>query len=240
MGLDDLLYKLDKLSITGFLDVERGKKIGSDAESTFEAMFNPESISRSYEIKYGVNQAIGSSGKEQKYARSNPPDLSLTLILDGSGTTQMGIMQLSSPPTVSARIERFLKIAFTLNGNIHQPNFLVLKWGDITFPCRLSTLNIRYTSFDRGGKPLRAELDIKLISDESVDDLQKEERKSSPDLSHSRIVKAGDTLPLLAKEIYGSSTHYLWVAKANGLDEFRRLTPGQRLIFPPLEPTPGP
>ena len=61
------------------------------------------------------------------------------------------------------------------------------------------------------------------------------ENKTSPDLSHSRIVKSGDTLPLLSKEIYGSAVHYLRVAQANGLDNFRSLTPGQQIVFPPLE-----
>jgi nucleoid-associated protein YgaU len=62
-----------------------------------------------------------------------------------------------------------------------------------------------------------------------------EENKSSPDLTHVRVVKAGDTLPLLTKAIYGSSRDYLRVAEHNGLDNFRDLTPGRRLVFPPLE-----
>ncbi|PON10328.1 hypothetical protein C2W62_50650, partial [Candidatus Entotheonella serta] len=63
----------------------------------------------------------------------------------------------------------------------------------------------------------------------------RKEGKSSPDLSHTRLVKRGDTLPLLTKEIYGTSSHYLRVAQVNGLDDFRNLTPGQTLFFPPLE-----
>lgn len=235
MALDDLLFKLEKLKIIAYTDSKREQPIRPEAESSFEAMFNPESLSQSYNIMYGRKQAIGTSEKQQRFVNSNPSDLSLSLVLDGSGTTEMGIMQLLGQETVAARIEKFLQIAFKLNGNIHEPNYLVLKWGDINFHCRLSSLNIRYTSFDRGGKPLRAELDIKLISDESAEDIPKKEDKKSPDVSHSRIVKVGDTLPLLAKEIYGSSAYYLWVAKANRLDSIRYLTPGQRLIFPPLE-----
>ena len=48
-------------------------------------------------------------------------------------------------------------------------------------------------------------------------------------------MKSGDTLPLLCKEIYGSPEHYLRVAQANNLNNFRNLTPGQEIIFPPLE-----
>jgi hypothetical protein len=180
---------------------------------------------------------MDSSNKPLNYAKSKPSDLSLNLVLDGTGTTEMGIMQLMPQPSVSERVKTFLGLAFDMNGDIHEPNYLVAKWGDLAFNCRLGSVDIHYTNFDRDGTPLRAGLDIKLIADESVDTLQKTERKSSPDLSHSRIVRAGDTLPLLAKEIYGSSAYYLWVAQANGLDEIRRLTPGQRLVFPPLAAT---
>ena len=48
------------------------------------------------------------------------------------------------------------------------------------------------------------------------------------------MVLAGDTLPLLCQQIYGSATHYLQVAAFNGLDDFRVLEPGRELLFPPF------
>ena len=105
----------------------------------------------------------------------------------------------------------------------------------MNFFCRLASVNVSYTSFHRDGTPLRAELDINLVSDQNVKKRLAEENKSSPDLTHHRVVKSGDTLPLLAKEIYGSAGHYLRVAQVNNLDDFRNLTPGQELFFPPLE-----
>jgi nucleoid-associated protein YgaU len=110
--------------------------------------------------------------------------------------------------------------------------------GGLIFSCRLSSVNVTYTSFDRDGAPLRAELDINLISDEDAKKRAALENKTSPDLMHSRTVKNGDTLPLLAKEIYGSASYYLRVAQINGLDDFRNLTPGQELFFPPLDNQP--
>jgi nucleoid-associated protein YgaU len=57
----------------------------------------------------------------------------------------------------------------------------------------------------------------------------------SPDLTHVRLVKAGDNLPSLCDAIYGDPQMYLKVAEANGIDDFRRLVPGTRIFFPPLE-----
>lgn len=230
MGLGNL-FKLEMLKIVAYKDRKRG---AGDKIDTFEAMFNPETITQKYEIKYAKPQAIGSSGNTQNFIKTAPPELNLHLVLDGSGTTEMGLMQLFPSPSVSKRVKTFLDLTCAMNDALHEPNYLVVQWGDINFNCRLASVDISYTNFDRDGKPIRATLDIRLISDETVDDLQKADRKSSPDVSHSRVVKAGDTLPLLAKEIYGSSAYHLWVAQANGLDDIRRLTPGQLLSFPPL------
>ena len=72
---------------------------------------------------------------------------------------------------------------------------------------------------------------------ESVPDAERERREnaSSPDLTHLRDVRDGDTLPLLAYDIYGNAQLYLEVARVNKLVNFRRLRPASRLSFPPLD-----
>jgi LysM repeat protein len=230
-----LNQKLKKLTVKAYTSSARsGLPLG-----TFEAMYNPTSFSQKYEIAYGKKQGFDSSGRPANYARSKPKELSLKLVLDGSGVEEMGLVSLFSKKTVSERVKQFVDLTFTMNGQIHEPNYLVVEWGGkedggLIFSCRLESVNVTYTSFNRDGSPLRAELDIVLISDQDVKKRVKKENKSSPDLTHSRIVKSGDTLPLLTKEVYGTSAYYLRVAQVNQLDDFRNLTPGQELFFPPL------
>ena len=81
---------------------------------------------------------------------------------------------------------------------------------------------------------LRAELGAIFISDEEAERTLAKEDKKSPDLTHVRIAREGDTLPLLASAVYGSSAYYLDVARFNKLDNFRSLTAGQQIVFPPL------
>jgi nucleoid-associated protein YgaU len=57
----------------------------------------------------------------------------------------------------------------------------------------------------------------------------------SPDLTHVRLLRAGDSLPLLCHRIYGDAARCVQVAQANGLDSFRELEPGTRVVFPPLQ-----
>ena len=225
------LFKLEKLKIKAYPNTKR-----SEAEriGTFEAMFNPTSFHQKYEIQYGKNQGFNSTGKKVNYARSKPTDLSLKLLLDGTGVHEMGILRFRQKK-VSERVEEFLKLTFRMNGKIHEPNYLVVEWGDLIFSCRLGSVDINYTSFDRDGTALRAELNVNLIADQSVEKRIAMEDKSSPDVPHTRVVKSGDTLPLLSKEIYGSSAYYLRVAQANNLDNFRNLQPGQEIFFPTLE-----
>ena len=100
----------------------------------------------------------------------------------------------------------------------------------------MNSVDIKYTLFDRNGEPTAAELDIALKGDMSKERENLVNNFSSPDLTHVRIVKSGDTLPLLCQQIYGDSSYYPTVAQANGLDNFRNLhlQLGQKLYFPPL------
>ena len=228
--------KLKKLTVKAYEKPERsGKHINE-----WEAMFNPSSFSQKYEVEYAKKQALNSSDSTLRYSYSKPRTVNLKLVLDGTGVHEMGIFQLGSPQTVSKRVRDFFDMAIRMNGVIHEPNYLVVEWGGETdgglkFPCRFASADVSYTTFNRDGSPLRAEIQVALISDEEIQKRIAKDGKSSPDLTHTRTVKSGDTLPLLTKEIYGSSAYYLRVAEVNGLNDFRNLVPGQELFFPPLE-----
>lgn len=229
MGLS--LFKLEKLKITAFTKPERS--ILNQKGLPFEAMFNPTSYSRSYAIVWGKKQGVNASGAQLDYARTPPSELKFNLILDGTGVDTIGLFSFFSP-SVLDRVTKFLDITYEYNGTMHEPNYLLVEWGSLTERCRLSKVDIKYTLFDRDGTPLRAELDITLITDAEATRRSKIENKSSPDLTHARVVRRGDTLPLLTKQIYGTADCYLDVARFNNLDDFRSLKPGQQLLFPPL------
>ena len=57
--------------------------------------------------------------------------------------------------------------------------------------------------------------------------------KNSSDLTHIRVVQAGDNLPLMCFRIYGDSSFYIKVAKFNKLNDFRDIKPGDHITFPP-------
>lgn len=233
MGLINL-FKLEKLKIFVYNKVDR---VG--LHKTFEVMFNPESYSLSYENVYSKKQGINTSGRTEKYSLSKPSKLSLKLIIDGTGVSYMGITDLvkmiKGKNDVYKSVQEFLTLTFHMDGKIHEPKYLKVTWGDLEFDCRLQKVDVNYTLFDKGGKPLRAELDTEFIGDIKESKRLKKENKNSPDLTHTRIVKEHDTLPLLCEEIYGSPKYYIKVASANRLKDFRNLEPGRELFFPPIK-----
>jgi len=90
--------------------------------------------------------------------------------------------------------------------------------------------------FQPSGVPIRA-LITATFADNSDDQTRVAiAQDQSSDLTHERLVRAGDTLPGLCHAIYGDPGYYTRVARVNHLDHFRTLTPGTRLFFPPLAP----
>lgn len=232
MGLLNL-FKLEKLKIHVYDNRERtGAPLPGQS---FEVMFNPESYSQSFENIFQEPQAVNSSGAEAKYAMSRPADLTLKLIIDGTGVSTYGITNLlGGKMDVQKKVDDFLQKTSYMDGKTHEPKFLIVSWGKLNFSCRLKSVTINYTLFDNSGIPLRAELNTVFINDIETKKRLKKENKSSPDLTHWRVVQAHDTLPLMCEEIYGSPHYYIQVAKINKLNKFRDLVPGQELFFPPI------
>ena len=196
--------------------------------ATFEAYVNPNEITLAYEIEYDAAQGAGTTGSRMNFKSMKPGDLSLTFFIDGTGAN-------GRPIDVQQRVESF-QTATGYNGKIHRPNYLKVVWGTLQVKrCVLKSASIAYKMFKADGVPLRAVITA-TFTDNSDDQTRVAlAQDESPDLTHVRLVAAGDTLPLLCSRIYGDPLRYLQVARANGLDDFRRIEPGTRLVFPPLE-----
>ncbi|MCP4666062.1 MAG: hypothetical protein GY849_06820 [Deltaproteobacteria bacterium] len=236
-------FKLQKLAIESYTDKERKDKA---AGSPFVAMFNPDSYEAGYGLTYEKAKAIGCSGSEgTKWTGSVSDEITITLLLDNTGVADYGlggfagaavVGQFLKKNKIKNKVDAFLNLTQRINDNTHTPNFLTLKWGDhLKFDCRLKKVDIKYTLFDRSGDPLRAEMTAAFIADKDYETVNKLLNLKSPDVTHVRTIKAGDTLALKANEIYKDPSYYIKIAQANKLNNLRELQVGQSLIFPPIE-----
>ena len=98
----------------------------------------------------------------------------------------------------------------------------------------LNELNLEYTLFRADGTPLRASATAKFVGYVEDELRVATERRESPDLTHLRVTRDGEKLQDHVVSIYGDAALYLEVARVNRLVNFRRLTTGQTLVFPPV------
>jgi hypothetical protein len=196
--------------------------------SQFESFINPNEITLSYEYEWDAAQGQGTTGSRMNFKKAKPGDLSLTFFIDGTGAA-------GTPVDVQQKIQEFQTVT-GYNGSIHRPNYLKVTWGTLSVKrCVLKSASIAYKLFKPDGVPLRAVITAGFTDNSDDQTRVAMAQDQSPDLTHVRLVKAGDTLPALCDAIYGDPSYYLEVARANGLGQFRRLTPGTRIVFPPLE-----
>lgn len=233
--MSDQSGELQKLKITRCSGGDGGNPVSLTSD-LFQVMINPADFRRDHQINYhggGDNymhsRTLGTMGTNLKFASYNADIVQFELVFDDTG-----VINMKKRKSVADQITALKKIIYDYNGDNHEPNIIQLAWGSFVFFCRLSSLTINYTLFKPSGEPLRARLKLAFKQFMTVKEEVSRKNNHSPDLTHIIEVKAGDSLPLLCHRIYQESRYYPMVAAVNGLDNFRQLEPGTRLVFPPL------
>jgi len=231
--------ELTKLNIKAYKDEQFSDEV---AEGEFKTLLNPENYTFKYKIEQNEEQASGTSMAAPKFNKALPEDLELEFIFDRTGVLVDYGKTGSDSKTykdegrgVIDDIEKFKKVVFDYNGDEHKPNYLIISWGTLLFKGSLSEMDISFKLFKGDGTPLRAVAKVKFKGFVEDDLRVAIENNNSPDLTHSRMVKEGDTLPLMSYRIYGDSKYYLEVANANKITNFRKLSVGQMIFFPPIK-----
>ncbi|MFD1163826.1 CIS tube protein [Hwangdonia seohaensis] len=223
--------ELTKLKIIAYSDDTFENEV-SDGE--FTTLINPEKYAFNYKIEQNEDQAQGTSATAPRFNKILPEHLDINFVFDRTGAIKTSE---ASEDGVIEDIEQFKKVVFDYNGEQHKPNYLKIAWGTLLFKGSLTEMSIEYKLFNPDGTPIRAMANVKFQGTAEEDLRLAKENNQSPDLTHLRTVKDGDTLPLMSYRIYGDSKYYLEVAKANGITNFRQLTIGQQLVFPPIQKT---
>ncbi|MBO9690449.1 LysM peptidoglycan-binding domain-containing protein [Chryseobacterium sp.] len=240
--------EIKKITIGTYEDSTYGRRISSSA---FVALINPTGFSFTRKNEYNTKLEPGASEADPKYINASPQSLQLEFLFDGTGVTKanpgnklinkikegLGKRNPFSKKAVEDQLAEFYVATGNYNGSIHKPYNVIIIWGEFEFKGVLTEFTIDYKLFNNDGTPLRAIGKATFAGAVSKELAARTVKTSSPDLTHKRTVQDGDTLPLMTERIYGDSKYYLEVARINGLINFRLLTPGQELFFPPLEKT---
>ncbi len=216
------------------LKIESFSKPDCDAGSRLnyiQAVINPDSYSRDFKINYDNPEIIGDAGNTSFFAGMGVNTFSLNkLVVDGTG-----VIPIPGADSVDDYIEKFSNVVYQYQGVLHRPPYLKISWGNLIVIGVCTSMKVDYKLFKPDGTALRAYIDLTLIESTDPDTIAKEAGKSSADLTHERIVKAGDTLPLMTYQIYGDASLYVMVAEHNNLDSFMDIKPGDKIFFPPFK-----
>ncbi len=226
--------QLEKMLIHAYEDEKFQTKVADLDPNPYPVPVNPTSFSRNYKVQVNSQQGQGNQGTNADYTGTAPEELKLDFIFDGTGTIE-GYKYTGADESVKEQLKFFMNVVYNMNGDIHRPHFLQIQWGELMFPCILTNLDLNYTLFKPNGDPLRVKVSASFLNYVAQKERVAREGKKSPDLTHSRMVVAGDRLDLMTSKIYKNPKFVTQIARANSLTTFRKLRVGNELIFPPLD-----
>lgn len=222
-------------------DQPAGNRVSSEI-NCFAVDFNPNTFTLVNKIEFEQADAQGSAGSDPQFKKIPPIEFSIEFVLDGTGVAVQNFPKLhqdefksQKKDYVKTKVKELrLVTGSNLNGEIHRPNYLAVQWGTFDIKCVLTSLSIAYNLFDQDGTPLRAKITCSFLERLMAGENSRRSQLESPDLTKHFVVKQSDSLPLISKDNYESSSYYLQLARVNKLKNFRKIPPGTELSLPPM------
>jgi Contractile injection system tube protein len=174
----------------------------------------------------------GKKGQEPpppEFVGTNPRNLAMTVMFDALEDADHTVIEY-----VNLLLLWTCATKDSFDKNNPQPPLLFLQWGGTHYMLGyLKSVTARYTLFSSDGTPLRASVDITI---EETEELAKAQNPTSGGVAGRRSVGlgAGDSLPSLARQVYGDPNLWRALAVANGIDDPMRVPNGTTLLVPPL------
>lgn len=196
-------------------------------------MFNPEAVRVTKTLK----------PKEQRQAGQDTPNLQFT----GGDSLKVEFGEIlfdtfEDRASVYETHVQLLEGLIHVNEHLHRPPRVLFSWGKGFGSAKgkvntgiwyITALDVNYIMFLPNGTPVRAKCKLTLteVPDESN---PKGKTNQSPDTAHVHLVARGDSLQAIAFNEYDDAAEWRRIARANGIDDPLALSPGQRLLIPPI------
>ena len=119
----------------------------------------------------------------------------------------------------------------TIDGGLHAPPVVEFAWGEVLVHRRGHLAAQEDDAVLRGRPAYCARAcTLSLKSYKSAEVQLRELKLSSPDRSHVRVLREGETLAHIAYEVYGDPRMWRPIALANGIERPRFIEPGTPLL----------
>lgn len=206
-------------------------------------LYNPAELSFDKSVQISEINIPGLDSPILQFVRGQNEKLTMDLFFD---TTDQGMDEnVISVTTETDKIYSLLKII----PDRHAPPICTFTWHDEfpgnhifeslgnqkrnSFRFVLESIKQKFTLFSPEGVPLRATLSVVMREYKTLHDQLKQLNLSSPDRTHSHVLRQGETLSSVAHTYYNQPEEWRHIARKNGIEDPRRLSPGLLLTVPP-------
>lgn len=207
--------------------------------------YNPTELSFEKQTQLAEITIPGLDAPIQQFVRGNAEKLTLEIFCDttddGTGVGARSVTEETDKYYQLAKIvpTRHAPPTVTFYWNDRFPGAdLDEKWGNQrrnSFTGVAESVRQRFTMFSVEGVPLRATVTLVLREFRPIEEQLHQLNLSSPDRTHSHVLRAGETLPAIAARYYDRPGEWRRLADANGIEDPRRLQPGRVLEVPRIE-----
>ena len=222
--------------------------VGGSFFEAFDVQYNPTELSFDKQVQLAEIPIPGLDAPLQQFVRGNAEKLSIELFFD---TTDLGMgIDATSVTTQTDKIFQLIRI----DPESHAPPVVTLVWGGIPgdnlsssmagqirhdFTGVVESVRQKFTLFSPLGVPLRATLSVVVREYRLLEDQLQQLNLSSPDRTHSHVLRAGETLSSVAAAQWKRADEWRHLADENEIEDPRRLTPGKFLTIPVIRPGTG-
>ncbi len=218
----------------------------------FTCLFNPTSYSFTKQNTWHSTPLTSTDLPEPSFQGGGQMTMSFTIFFDTYGTETdvrvyteqlLNLMRIdpllsNPPPQQSGSGQPSSSSASSsssgASGATNRPPICSFHWGNSwSFKGVVTRAKLDFKLFTNQGMPVRAQADVTMTQVEQEGTYPSQNPTSGgPGTRASRLVQPGDTLDLIAFQVYGDSSLWRLLAQANKLENPRALRPGERLIVP--------
>jgi LysM repeat protein len=188
-----------------------------------DVLFNPSEYSLDSSNQYSWQTIPGLSQPIAQFVSGEATTLTMDLFFD----TYEQMMDVRKH---TAKIVGMLDV----DKDLHAPPLCKFVWGTLQFKGIVEKVSQKYTMFLDSGIPVRATLNVTFRAVQSIKEQFKHIPRQSADRTKQRTVKQGDQLWQIAAEEYEDPGLWREIARANGIENPKRLEPGSVIKIPRL------
>lgn len=208
-------------------------------EGSIPCQFNPEELNITAEGHFSTHERQGEDSPIVQYLGGKCAVLDLKLYFDTSASYEMSATSLLGPTStkasdVSGPVTMLLNTV-RIEGKVHRPPEITFQWGSIRVTGFAKNVKVRYTMFETGGMPVRAEVILTILSLDLDIETSKLSPKESPDRTKCIVLTSDSSLWNIARQEYGDAGYWREIARANGIMDPLHVPAGTSLKVPALQ-----